>query len=324
MGADALGAPTALTRPQRHPTALAGPDRHPTALAGPDRHPTADEARLATNRHYELPTEFFAAYLDRRLKYSSGLYQGPDTTLEEAQTAKLHFVAQRLGVSPGCRLLDIGCGWGSLVLFMAAEYGCQVTGVTPSAPQAAHITGRAGELGVADRVRIERGSFGDLDLADRYDAVSMLGSIIHMPDRTEVLKKVKGLLRQGGALYLSESCFRSWRVYEEFAARPGTRHVTEGIFGFADMVPLSALVESVESAGLSLTGLTDLTAHYLRTTTDWETRALANRDAIEAAAPGMFDPLIQYLQTASAGWGYTTKHYALTAVKSRLGPEQAP
>jgi cyclopropane-fatty-acyl-phospholipid synthase len=285
---------------------------------------TAEEARRATNRHYELPTAFFAAYLDRRLKYSSGLYQNPGTTLDQAQTAKLHFVAQRLGLSAGSNVLDIGCGWGSLVLFMAAEYGCRVIGVTPSATQAVYIIERAEELGVADRIHIERGSFGDLGLDGRYDAVTMLGSIIHMPDRTIVLEKVKGLLRQSGVLYLSESCFRNWRTYEEFSARPGTRHVTEGIFGFADMVPLSALVETVESAGLSITGLTDLTAHYRRTTTDWEARALANRDNIEKAAPGMFDPLIRYLQTASAGWGYTTKHYALTAVRSRLGPEHVP
>lgn len=286
--------------------------------------PTADEARRATNRHYELPTAFFAAYLDRRLKYSSGLYRSPDTTLNQAQTAKLHFVAQRLGVSAGGRLLDIGCGWGSLVLFMAAEYGCHTVGVTPSATQAAYIAERAEELGVAGRIHIERGSFGDLEMTDRYDAVTMLGSIIHMPDRAEVLEKVRGLLGQGGVLYLSESCFRNWHIYEEFSARPGTRHVTEGIFGFADMVPLSALVEAVESAGLSLTSLTDLTAHYRRTTLDWEMRALSNRDDIEKAAPGMFDPLIRYLQTASAGWGHTTKHYALTAVRSRLGPEHAP
>jgi cyclopropane-fatty-acyl-phospholipid synthase len=284
--------------------------------------PTAEEAYRATNQHYELPTAFFAAYLDRRLKYSSGLYQRPGVSLDEAQTAKLHFVAQRLGLpATGGRVLDIGCGWGSLILFMAAEYGCHATGVTPSATQAAFIAGRAAELGVTDRILVERGSFGDLSLDGRYDAVTMLGSIIHMPDRAAVLERAEGLLRRGGVLYLSESCFRNWRTYHEFSARPGTRHVTESTFGFADMVPLSALVDAVESAGLSLTSLTDLTAHYRRTIEDWEARAQANRDAIEEVAPGRFGSLVRYLQTANAGWGYTTKHYALTAAKVRLGPE---
>lgn len=282
---------------------------------------TAEEARRATNRHYELPAAFFAAYLDRRLKYSSGLYQSPDTTLDEAQTAKLHFVARRLNLTAGDRVLDIGCGWGSLILFMATEYGCHATGITPSAPQAAYITRQAAALGVADRVHVRLGSFLDLALDGRYDAATMLGSIIHMPDQAAVLRNARSLLRRGGILYLSESCFRNWRTYEEFSVRPGTRQVTEGIFGFADMVPLSALVEAVESAGLSLTSLTDLTAHYGRTIADWEARAMANRGEIERTAPGMFDPLVRYLQTAGAGWGYTTKHYALTAVRSRLGPE---
>ena len=281
--------------------------------------PTAEEARRATNRHYELPTAFFAAYLDRRLKYSSGLYQHPDTTLDDAQTAKLHFVAERLGLRAGSRVLDIGCGWGSLILFIAAEYGCRASGVTPSATQAAYIAERAGELGVADRIHVELGSFSDLSLDGGYDAVTMLGSIVHMPDQGDVLAKVAGLLRRSGVLYLSESCFRNWPTYQEYNSRPGTRHVTEEIFGFGDMVPLSVLVEGVERSGLSLTGLTDLTPHYQRTIAHWEERAAANRDKIEAAAPGMFDSLLRYLQTANAGWGYTTKHYALTAAKVRLG-----
>jgi cyclopropane-fatty-acyl-phospholipid synthase len=284
--------------------------------------PTAEEARRATNQHYELPTAFFAAFLDRRLKYSSGLYTDQDATLDEAQTAKLHFVAQRLGLPADGRLLDIGCGWGSLILFMATEYGCRATGVTPSATQAAYIAERAEELGVADRIQVELGSFCDLGLDGWYDGVTMLGSIVHMPDRVDVLEKATGLLRRGGVLYLSESCFRNWPTYAEYRASPGTRHVTNDIFGFADLVPLSALVEAVEYAGLSLTGLTDLTAHYRQTIADWEIRAVTNRESIEKAAPGRFDPLIRYLQTANAGWGYTTKHYALTAAKVRLGPRQ--
>jgi cyclopropane-fatty-acyl-phospholipid synthase len=281
---------------------------------------TPQEAYQATNKHYELPVELFGIYLDRRLKYSSGLYTHDHDDLDQAQTDKLHFVARQLGLSGGERLLDVGCGWGSLVLFMAREYGCHTTGITPSRPQAEHIWAEATRAGVASKVTLEVGSFTDVRVAGQFDAVTMLGSIVHMPDRKAVLGKANKLLRRGGSLYLSESCFRNHAVYEEFSRRPGTEHVTEGIFGFADMVPLSVLVEAVESTGLSLTGLTDLTAHYHRTIEEWERRVEAARDRVEQVAPGMSEPLVRYLQTANAGWGYTTKHYALTAVKSRMGP----
>ncbi|WP_233517985.1 SAM-dependent methyltransferase [Streptomyces corynorhini] len=283
-----------------------------------------EEARRATNEHYELPPEVFEAFLDERLKYSSGLYRTPDDTLEEAQTAKLRFVAERLGLRGGECLLDIGCGWGSLTLFMATEYDCEVTGITPSAPQAQFVRDRAARLGVASRVDIRVGSYSDLDVDGRYDATTMLGSIIHMPDRVAVLRKAYNSLRRQGRLYLSESSFRSAEVYQEFAQRPGTKHVTETIFGFADMVPFSHLIEATESAGFSLEALDDLTAHYHRTIEEWERRALANSDRIEAVAPGMAEPLVRYLRTANAGWGYTSKHYALTAAKTRLGPKVAP
>lgn len=286
----------------------------PTGLA-----PSPRDACQATNQHYELPTEYFAAYLDRRLKYSSGWYSSPATTLDEAQTAKLRFVARQLGITGGEAVLDVGCGWGSLLMFLAADHGCTVTGVTPSAVQAAYVTALAADLGLHRRVTVIHGSFDEVAVPASFDCVSMLGSIVHMPNRTGVLRKAYGALKRGGALYVSETCFRNTGAYLEFAGRPGTRHVTDGIFGFGDMVPLSALVAAIEDAGFSLSGLTDLTAHYKRTIEDWEKRAAANRATIERVRPGGFDPLIRYLQTANAGWGYTTKHYAISARKARLG-----
>jgi cyclopropane-fatty-acyl-phospholipid synthase len=281
---------------------------------------TPREAYQATNKHYELPAELFAIYLDRRLKYSSGLYTNEHTDLDQAQTNKLHFVARQLGLRGGERLLDIGCGWGSLILFMAQEYGCHATGVTPSRPQADHIREQAEEAGVTDLITLRSGSFSEIEVTGTFDAVTMLGSIVHMPDRTDVLRTVHGLLRRNGSLYVSESCFRDNATYQEFSRRPGTVHVTESIFGFADMVPVSVLVAAIESAGFSLTGLADLTGHYHRTIEQWEERAQNALARIEEVAPGMSEPLIRYLQTANAGWGYTTKHYALSALKSRMGP----
>jgi len=114
----------------------------------------------------------------------------------------------------------------------------------------------------------------------------MLGSIVHMPNRTAVLHKAYGLLRRGGSLYLSESCFRDRATYDEFSRRPGTKHVTEGIFGFADMVPLSTLAEAVETAGFSLNRPhrphRALPPHDRRVGAPVE----AARDRVELVAPG--------------------------------------
>jgi len=284
--------------------------------------PTVEEAVQRTNQHYELPPAYFAQFLDDRLKYSSGLYTRPDMSLNDAQTAKLHFIAEHVKAAPGARLLDIGCGWGSLTLFMAREYGCRVTAVTPSKEQAPYVRELAAATGVADLVDLVIGPFSAVPLAGKFDMVTMVGSINHMPNQDEVLAKVYALMRPDARLYLSESCFRSAAAHKAFADRPGTRQVTDDIFGFAEMHPLSTLVGVVEKAGLSLAGTIDLTWHFRRTIVDWMRRAEGNRERIEEIAPGKYEALMRYLETTNAAWGYTTKQYGLVAVRNRLGLEE--
>jgi cyclopropane-fatty-acyl-phospholipid synthase len=266
-----------------------------------------------TNQHYDLDPDVFALFLDPLRKYSCGLYESPDDTLAVAQQRKLRFVAGRLGIVGGERLLDVGCGWGSLVLFMAREYGCRTTGISPAPRQHDFITARAAELGLAGLVSTQVGHFEQVSLPEgRFDAVSMLGSIVHMPDLDAVFGRARRMLRRGGSLYVSESCFRSGVTRDSFGKRPGTQFVAESIFGWGDLRPLSALVAGAENAGFAIAAVDDLTAHYHRTIEDWLARIRAARPRIEELAPGYAAELERYLEIANAGWGYTTKHYALT------------
>ncbi|GAA4910003.1 SAM-dependent methyltransferase [Streptomyces coeruleoprunus] len=284
-----------------------------TTTTDPGAMPVSD-----TNVHYDLEPEIFGLFLDPLRKYSSGLYRSPDDSLEQAQLQKLAFVADRLGVRGGERVLDAGCGWGSVILHFAKEYGCRTTGISPAGAQHAYIAQRAAELGVADRVTSVVGHFEEVELKDGgYDAVTMLGSIVHMPDLVGVLRKARSLLRRGGRLYVSESCFRSDAVREEFDARTGTRFVRESIFGYGELRPLSELVRGAETAGFSVTSVDDLTADYHRTIEDWIANVHARADRIDAVRPGMAEKLVRYLEVANAGWGYTTKHYALVCTKAR-------
>ncbi|MFC7304194.1 SAM-dependent methyltransferase [Streptomyces monticola] len=271
-----------------------------------------------TNDHYDLDPEIFGLFLDPLRKYSSGLYEGPGDTLETAQRRKLRFVADRLGVRTGSRVLDAGCGWGSLILFFAKEFGCATTGISPAGRQHEYIAARAADLGVAGQVSSVVGHFEKAQLPEGgFDGVTMLGSIVHMPDLSGVLAKARRLLRKDGRLYVSESCFRNAAAHERFDRRDGTQFVRDSIFGWGDMRPLSELVRGVEDAGFSVIAVDDLTAHYHRTIEDWIKGVHAHADRIDALRDGMSARLVRYLEVANAGWGYTTKHYALTCRKGR-------
>lgn len=279
---------------------------------------TAVAETSQTNQHYDLDPRIFGLFLDPLRKYSSGYYRRPGLTLAEAQVAKLHFVADRLDLREGDRLLDVGCGWGSLILFMAEQYKAQVVGISPAGNQHAYIAGRAQELGVAERVRTFQGHFEHADLPEGpFDAVTMLGSIVHMPDLVHVMRRARSLLRKGGRYYVSESCFRNAATRKAFDTTPGIEFVRESIFGWGDMRPLSDLVAAAEDAGFSVVSVDDLTDDYRLTIDDWIRNVDANADAIEAISPGMSATLRRYLEVANAGWGYTTKHYALVCQRSR-------
>ncbi len=270
-----------------------------------------------TNQHYDLDPRIFQLMLGPTLKYSSALYPEGGASLDDAQRRKLQFVAAQLGLRGGERILDVGCGWGSLLFFMAETFGCHAVGVTPSGSQARFIRDRAAGRPVADRVQVVHARFQDVCLdAKAFDGVTLLGSIVHMDDPGRPLAECYRVLRTGGRLYLSESCFRSRAVWREFLNRPATVFVRDSIFGWGDMRPLSALIEAAEDAGFSLSALTDLTPHYYRTIEDWRANLARHRDDLERMAPG-FAALDRYLEVANAGWGYTTKHYALVCTKRR-------
>lgn len=283
---------------------------------------TVDQATTPprTNQHYDQDPRVFELYLDRTRKYSAGIYRTDEDTLDQAQQNKLHYVAGRLGLrrEGGSRLLDIGCGWGSLILFMAAEYGATTTGISPAPNQHAYIAERAAESGLAAQVTTRVGQIENLELAPRsYDAITMLGSIVHMPDLDAVYRKAWAALRRGGRMYVSESCYRNGAKRAEFAERENSVFVRDSIFGWGDMRPLSDLVRGAEDAGFTVIAVDDLTEGYWRTIEDWLANVRRNADALDAIEPGLSGQLTRYLETANAGWGYTTKHYALTLSKSR-------
>ena len=202
--------------------------------------PSPHDACQATNQHYDLPAEYFAAYLDSRLKYSSGWYSSPSVTLDEAQTAKLRFVARQLGISGGEPVLDVGCGWGSLVMLLATDYGCTVTGITPSATQAKYVNELAGELGVRKRVRVIHGSFAEAEVGEmrRVGFEDIRESICRWPlgDPMSGDFAYCGLKSANGRSYCAGHCRMAYQPPESRARR--VWRAWRQSFALADAEPL--------------------------------------------------------------------------------------
>lgn len=280
---------------------------------------TLKAAADATNGHYDLAPEIFECFLGEHMKYTCGIYASADTTLDQAQEAKLDFIAKCLGIQGGERVLDIGVGWGALAFYLAERHDCQVLGITPSRVQAAYTQARAQELGLDDRVQVQQRSIYDFTPDKPFDAVAMVGVIEHMPDHHRALSIAANALNRNGRLYMSATCYRTDRHFAELTSRQTSQHVQETIFGFATLRPFSKLVEAVEDAGLSLFRATDLTPHYELTIRDWLAGIEEHTSTIEELQPGLPEALIRYLETTNAGWGHATKHYALAAIRARQG-----
>src|SRR3954447_24211193 len=143
------------------------------------RHTPWRDAR-AVRHHYDVSNDFFALFLDSSMTYSCAVFSRGATTLEEAQRTKLELVCTKLGLEPGERVLDVGCGWGSFAIHAAREHGVHVTGITLSEPQARLARERAATAGVADRVDIGVMDYRDLSAGEAFDAIASIGMVEHV------------------------------------------------------------------------------------------------------------------------------------------------
>ncbi|MDF1604318.1 cyclopropane-fatty-acyl-phospholipid synthase family protein [Nocardioides sp. YIM 152315] len=246
------------------------------ALGAPPRAPRSQVG--AVRDHYDLSNEFYELILDRSMAYSCGYFATPSTTLAEAQTAKLDLVCAKLGLEPGMRLLDVGCGWGSLSLHAAEHHGAQVVGVTISAQQQAFVEKRAADRGLADRVTVRLQDYRDVPETG-FDAVGSLEMGEHVGERhyPAYAAALQRAVRPGG------------RVLVQQMSRPGRRggrHPGGGPFIEAfiapdmHMRPLGETVAYLEGGGLEVRHVQALREHYVRTVAGWLERLEANVDRL--------------------------------------------
>jgi cyclopropane-fatty-acyl-phospholipid synthase len=273
--------------------------------------------RAAVAAHYEHDPAVFALVLDPRLAYATGVFESPDDDLAAAQERKFARVAAKLAIRPGERVLDVGCGWGSNLLYLAEHTGGSFHGITLSAAQRAETLARAEALGVADRVRVDLCHVEALAAEPQsYDAVLFSGSIVHMHHRAEVHAAVAGMLRPGGRLLISDCYFPAQpRGDRESAA---TQYIFVDALGYCRLVTLSEELSLIEQAGLDVLHVEDLTAHYVLTVDRWIDNVRRNRARIEALAPGFSRLLQSYMTVGRLSFARRTAlEYMILATKGR-------
>jgi len=244
------------------------------------RRNTRSGSRRNISAHYDLGDEFFELFLDPTLTYSSGVFERPESTLEEAQVAKYERVCRKLRVAPGDHVLEIGTGWGGFALHAAGRHGCRVTTTTISRRQHERARQRVAAAGLGDRVDV---LFEDYrDLSGRYDkvvSIEMIEAVGHA--HLDSFFRICGeRLRSDGVMVLQAITVPD-RDYE--AHKRSVDFIKRYVFPGGELVsPGSLLAAAARASDLGLAHLEDLTPHYAETLRRWRERMLGNLPRMRA------------------------------------------
>jgi sphingolipid C9-methyltransferase len=232
--------------------------------------------------HYDRGNDFFAAFLGELMVYTSAFFVTGKESLEEAQLNKLNIVGQKLQLRAGERLLDVGCGWGTLVKHCASAFGVDATGVTLSARQAELGTERIAAAGLQDRARVLTLDYRAIP-QQRYDKISVLEMAEHVGIRNfqKFLRQLSGMLTEDGLFFLQIAGLRRNWTPEDFS---WGMFMSKYIFQGADAsLPLSFVTKQLECAGFEIHSVENVGIHYSMTINHWYQNWLSNREAVVKA-----------------------------------------
>ena len=275
--------------------------------------PVRDAA--AIQFHYDVGNTFYKLWLDRRMIYSCAYFRSPDDSLEVAQEAKLDLICRKLRLKPGERLLDIGCGWGALIMHAAEHYGVDATGITLSENQASLARERIEKAGLGDRCRVTIRDYRTLTEGDGYDKISSIGMVEHVglshlpvyfASAYRALKPA-GLLMNHGIISLGEARPRSVgeRIFRKFWRADA--FIDKYVFPDGKLTATHDVISAAEGAGFEVRDVESLREHYAMTLRHW-VRSLEEKrdDAIALVGDNTFRVWRLYM-SASANAFATAK-----------------
>jgi cyclopropane-fatty-acyl-phospholipid synthase len=234
--------------------------------------------RETVRYHYDTGNEFFATFLDERMVYSCAHFLGETESLDDAQERKLDLICRKLELSEGMDFLDVGCGWGGLVIHAASRFGVRATGITLSPEQAQYARIRVKELDLEDRVEILELDYRDL--TGTFDAIASVGMFEHVGGArlSTYFEKLRSVLAPGGQLLNHGITNRN----RDLRRRRNDSFVGRYVFPDGDLRPVEESIELAERAGFELRDIEAMRMSYALTLRRWVERLESNRNlAIE-------------------------------------------
>jgi cyclopropane-fatty-acyl-phospholipid synthase len=228
--------------------------------------------KRAISHHYDVGNDFYEIVLGPSMVYSCAYWPAPESdggTLETAQRDKLELISRKLGLTPGQRLLDVGCGWGSMAIHAAREHGVSVVGITLSQEQAAYARKRVAGEGLTDRVEIRVQDYRDV--ADGpYDAISSVGMAEHVGSERylEYAENLLRLLKPGGRLLNHQIARRPQRDESDYSV---DEFIDSYVFPDGELAPVGTTVTQLERAGFEVRDVESIREHYALTLRRWVT-----------------------------------------------------
>jgi len=244
------------------------------------KHTQARDA-AAISHHYDVSNAFYRMVLGPSLTYSCAVFHDPTDTLEQAQANKHELICRKLALEPGMRLLDVGCGWGGMVMHAAQHHGVRAVGVTISSRQAELAEKRVGEAGLSDQVEIRLQDYREIDDGP-YDGISSIGMFEHVGEDhlAEYFTRLRALVRPGGRVVNHGIS----RPPGHKARLPRRSFINRYVFPDGELHEVGRVVSVMQSAGFEVRHVESLREHYALTLRRWVANLESNWDeAVEEA-----------------------------------------